>query len=121
MSCCPPEVTNPGSVSAEETSRRGRRLAILTGAAFAALLAAWGAGRAGLGDVVVPLYLLAYASGGYSGAVNSWDALRRRVLNVDVLMLVAAAGAAAIGSWAEGGVLLFLFSLSETMQLYALT
>jgi Cd2+/Zn2+-exporting ATPase len=40
-------------------------------------------------------------------------------LNVDLLMLLAAAGAALIGDWLEGAVLLFLFSLSGTLEAFA--
>lgn len=41
-------------------------------------------------------------------AFNSW---KERRLEIDSLMLIAAAGAAALGAWAEGALLLFLFSL----------
>ncbi|MGV2341235.1 MAG UNVERIFIED_CONTAM: HAD-IC family P-type ATPase [Planctomycetaceae bacterium] len=47
-------------------------------------------------------------------------ALRERALNVDVLMIVAAAGAAGIGEWLEAIVLLFLFSLSGTLEAFAM-
>jgi Cd2+/Zn2+-exporting ATPase len=40
-------------------------------------------------------------------------------LDVDVLMLLAAAGAALVGHWVEGAVLLFLFSLGNTLETYA--
>ena len=35
---------------------------------------------------------------------------------IDTLMLVAAAGAAALGAWAEGALLLFLFSLGHALE-----
>lgn len=41
-------------------------------------------------------------------------------LNVDLLMILAAIGAAAIGDWIEGVVLLFLFSLSGTLEAFAM-
>jgi Cd2+/Zn2+-exporting ATPase len=104
-----------------ESRREARRLALLTIVALVALIAAR-AMAALEGPVLAErlLYILAYVTGGYSGAVNGWAALRKGELNVDVLMLVAAAGAASIGAWLEGGVLLFLFSLSEALQTYAL-
>ncbi len=46
-------------------------------------------------------------------------ALRQRQLSVDLLMILAALGAAYLGDWAEGAVLLFLFSLSGTLESYA--
>src|SRR5579885_1709305 len=45
-------------------------------------------------------------------------ALRRRRVDINLLMLVAAAGAAFLGAWSEGGVLLFLFSLSNALEFY---
>jgi Cd2+/Zn2+-exporting ATPase len=40
-------------------------------------------------------------------------------LDVDILMLLAAAGAAAVGQWLEGAILLFLFSLGNTLETFA--
>lgn len=65
-------------------------------------------------------YVVAYLSGGYAGLVESVKALIRYKINVDVLMILAAAGAAIIGNWLEGATLLFLFSLSNTLQDYAM-
>ena len=66
------------------------------------------------------LYVIAYLAGGYYGFQDSIKVLRRRRLDVNLLMIVAALGAAAIGQPAEGAVLLFLFSLSNTLQTYAM-
>jgi Cd2+/Zn2+-exporting ATPase len=43
-----------------------------------------------------------------------------RRFEIDTLMLVAAAGAAALGAWAEGALLLFLFSLGHALEHYAM-
>jgi Cd2+/Zn2+-exporting ATPase len=61
----------------------------------------------------------AYIAGAVGPARHAWDSLLRRQLNVDLLMLIAAAGAAAIGEWIEGAVLLFLFSLSHALEAFA--
>ena len=45
---------------------------------------------------------------------------RLKRFEIDTLMLVAAAGAAALGSWAEGALLLFLFSLGHALEHYAM-
>ena len=71
-------------------------------------------------NVQLIFYIIAYLSGGFFGALEGLEALRRFELNVDFLMVLAALGAAAIGEWAEGATLLFLFSLSNTLQAYAL-
>lgn len=65
-------------------------------------------------------YGLAYLAGGYSTARSSLASLGRGRLNVDTLMLIAATGAALLGQWGEGVVLLFLFSLSGTLETYAM-
>lgn len=69
---------------------------------------------------VAILYLFAYLSGGYEGVVASLQSLRNRQLDIDLLMVVAALGAAAIGAPFEGAMLLFLFSLSNALQDYAM-
>lgn len=68
----------------------------------------------------IAAHLCAYAAGSFGPLANAIDALRNRQLNVDLLMLIAAAGAAAIGDWVEGTVLLFLFTLSGTLEAFAM-
>ncbi|MEX1211265.1 MAG: heavy metal translocating P-type ATPase [Balneolaceae bacterium] len=68
----------------------------------------------------LPLYILSYLSGGYMGTVELVEDLKRRQIHIDFLMIAAAIGAAIIDQWLEGAVLLFLFSLSETLEGYAL-
>lgn len=70
--------------------------------------------------LIAALYSIAYLTGGYYGMVDGLDLLRRRRLDVNLLMIVAALGAATIGQPAEGAALLFLFSLSNTLQTYAM-
>jgi len=65
-------------------------------------------------------YVLAYIAGGHKGFVEAMHDLRRGRLNVDFLMILAAVGAAIIGSWAEGAMLLFLFTLAEALEDYAM-
>jgi len=73
----------------------------------------------GLGPTI-PLYVLAYIAGGTGSAVAAWKSLRRGRIDVNALMLLAAAGAAYLGEWSEGGILLFLFSLSNALEYYAM-
>ncbi|WP_299025282.1 heavy metal translocating P-type ATPase [uncultured Thermanaerothrix sp.] len=82
----------------------------------ALLLERWGAPPM----IGAGLFALAYLTGGWFGLLASLEALREKILNVDLLMILAALGAAIIGSPAEGAVLLFLFSLSNTLQAYAM-
>ena len=68
----------------------------------------------------IPVYLLAYFFGGYDAFRHMVHSLRRKQFDIDFLMLVAAAGAAVLGAWAEGALLLFLFSLGHALEHYAM-
>jgi len=57
---------------------------------------------------VIALYLAALLLGGWDVARHAWHALRERQVATDLLMVMAALGAAALGELAEGALLLFL-------------
>lgn len=65
-------------------------------------------------------YVAAYIFGGFFTLREAIDNLRLRKFEIDTLMLVAAAGAALLGEWAEGALLLFLFSLGHALEHYAM-
>jgi Cd2+/Zn2+-exporting ATPase len=65
-------------------------------------------------------YLLAYLAGSWFPAQEVWERLRKRAIDVHLLMLAVAAGSASIGAWGEGTTLLFLFSLSGALEHFAL-
>ncbi|MCG3199767.1 MAG: Cadmium-transporting ATPase [bacterium] len=71
-------------------------------------------------SIHLTLDLLAYFTGGFFAAKATIPRLFRGELDVDFLMLVAALGAATIGHRHEGITLLFLFSLSNTLQSFAM-
>ncbi|MBN8613326.1 MAG: cadmium-translocating P-type ATPase [Deltaproteobacteria bacterium] len=66
------------------------------------------------------IYGVAYVAGGWFTVKEVTVALRARRFEIDFLMLLAAIGAAAIGSWAEGALLLFLFTLGHALEGYAM-
>lgn len=90
--------------------------------AGALLLAGWLVERAGAGPGWLPTacYVAAYVFGGFFTVKEAWENLRARRFEIDTLMLVAALGAAALGKWAEGALLLFLFSLGHSLEHYAM-
>ena len=65
-------------------------------------------------------FIGAYVCGAWFPALEVWELLRKKVLDVHFLMIAVAAGCASIGAWAEGATLLFLFSLSGAMEHYAM-
>lgn len=88
------------------------------------LAAGWLVHRVGAGAVVPArvLLLAAYVFGARDNLGHFIRDLRRGHLhfNIDLLMVVAALGAAVLGQWAEGALLLFLFSLGHALEHYAL-
>ena len=70
--------------------------------------------------VLLTLNIISYLAGGFYGAKTALESLRVGKIDVDLLMVLAALGAALIGQWHEGAILLFLFSLSNVMQDYAI-
>jgi Cd2+/Zn2+-exporting ATPase len=64
--------------------------------------------------------LLSYFFGGTFGVIEGVKSLLHREINVDLLMVLAATGAAIVNQWHEGAILLFLFSLSNVLQAYAM-
>lgn len=64
----------------------------------------------------ITLYLLSYFFGGFYAVAEAWESIRKGRFNIDSLMIIAAIGAAILGYWAEGGLLLFLFSLGHALE-----
>ncbi|MEZ4669091.1 MAG: heavy metal translocating P-type ATPase [Anaerolineae bacterium] len=64
--------------------------------------------------------LIAYGAGGIFGVKTALASLSERRIDVDMLMVLAAVGAALVDQWHEGAILLFLFSLSNVLQDYAI-
>jgi Cd2+/Zn2+-exporting ATPase len=100
-----------------EDRARWKVEAISTALCFVTTVSAWAAPASG--GAALLLFLVAYASGGWDSARRAASALRRGDMDVDVLMLLAAVGAASVGHWLEGAILLFLFSLGNTLEEYA--
>lgn len=71
-------------------------------------------------QVSTGLYLAAYFFGGFFTLREAFQSLRKRRFEIDTLMLVAAAGAALLGEFAEGALLLFLFSFGHSLEHYAM-
>ena len=70
--------------------------------------------------VSLTLYIGAYFFGGYFTAKEAIQTVAKGGFEIDFLMLVAAIGAAVLGEWAEGALLLFLFSLGHALEHYAM-
>ena len=65
-------------------------------------------------------YIVAYLFGGFFITIEATKKILKGGFDIDFLMIAAAAGAAYIDSWAEGALLLFLFSLGHALEHYAM-
>ncbi|MGW6556662.1 heavy metal translocating P-type ATPase [Streptomyces hydrogenans] len=92
----------------------------------------WALAALGLFLLALPPYLLggpawlwgalfagAYATGGWEPGREGLKALRERTLDVDLLMVVAALGAAAIGQVLDGALLIAIFATSGALEAVA--
>lgn len=67
------------------------------------------------------LYVISYTLGGWMKAKEGVETLvKERDLDVNLLMIAAALGAAAIGYWNEGAMLIFIFALSGALESYTM-
>ena len=77
---------------------------------------------AGLLDesILTAVFILSGFFGGYFTLREAIDGIRNKRFEIDFLMLVAAAGAAILGKWEEGALLLALFSVGHALEGYAM-
>ncbi|SMG54440.1 Cd2+/Zn2+-exporting ATPase [Paenibacillus aquistagni] len=71
----------------------------------------------GSDGLATALYIIAFIIGGFQQAKEGLETLvKEKDLDVNLLMILAAIGAGAIGYWAEGAILIFIFSLSGALE-----
>lgn len=124
----PPETHGHGEQGTEGSSELGRfdprrlpadlRLSLAAGLALAAGVALQAA--AAPTAAWLPAYLLAYVAGGWHATNHAVRAAAKARFDIDLLMVVAALGAASLGAWPEGALLLFLFSLGHALERLAM-
>ncbi|MEV8220727.1 heavy metal translocating P-type ATPase [Microbacterium sp. NPDC077391] len=116
--------TNSHDATEEHTHGSARWelwFAIAAGITYAAgMIAEYAVGLPLMGLPLV-LYIATYFFGGFFTVRTAVSSTLRGKFEVDFLMIVAAIGAALIGKWAEGAVLLFLFSLGHALEEYAMS
>ncbi|HAV14486.1 MAG TPA: heavy metal translocating P-type ATPase [Opitutae bacterium] len=106
----------------EEEHEDWRVLGVLAGICAILGIAGWSMEAVGSAPAWVPiaLYLGAMLAGGWDAIGDVKEGLPKGQLDIHFLMLSVAVGAASIGAWAEGALLLFLFSFSAALEEYAL-
>jgi Cd2+/Zn2+-exporting ATPase len=118
--CCHPKEAVP-----DDAGWYARNKELTWSLAGGFLLAAAWAGQRWLGlphEGAIALYVASYAFGAWDLTRHWVGGLRKGQVSfdIDLLMLLAAIGAAVLGEWLEGAFLLFLFSLAHALEHYAL-
>jgi Cd2+/Zn2+-exporting ATPase len=96
----------------------GRLLAAATAGLFlgAGLVLDW----TGAAISPVPFLVVAVVAGGWYVVPRGLAALRHGGLDINFLMTIAAVGAAIIGQWGEAGAAMFLFSVAQLLEGFAM-
>ena len=104
------------------SDRTAERISIaLSALTLAGIAAGFAALYLGADRLAAAGFGLVYIAGGLPAAWRALIELRReRTLDIDLLMVIAALAAATVGAPAEGAVLLFLFSISTTLETLAM-
>jgi Cd2+/Zn2+-exporting ATPase len=99
-----------------------RHASDLTRLAAAGLSVGLGAGLDWLGQPSAALaaFLVAVLLCGRGPGVRAWHSARRRILDINVLMVLAVVGAAALGEWFEAATVLWLFGVAQQLELLSM-
>ena len=89
----------------------GTLLAIGFAISFIATVPSW---------ISIALFIGSYFFGGFFTTREALEKVMKGGFEVDFLMMVAAIGAAILGKWVEGALLLFLFSLGHALEHHAM-
>jgi Cd2+/Zn2+-exporting ATPase len=115
------DATAPAPPTAWKNLTADRLEAIFTALTLITMLGGWSAHQFNANPLIVEgFYWFAYIFGGAFGLKGGIESLLNRTIDVDLLMVLAAGGAWAVGAPFEGAMLLFLFSLSNVLQAFAL-
>src|SRR5207247_6519143 len=76
----------------------------------------WASGSNGPAPVGTLCFAASLAAGAALTARKAVNALRVRAVDINVLMLIAAAGAIWLGQWSEAATVVFLFALAQALE-----
>jgi len=117
--CCQ---TSAAPVAAHPPPLLGQRRRQMVRLAAAALALGAGAGLGWLNQSLAArvAYVAAIALCLPPPATRAWTSIQRRVLDINVLMVVAVAGAVALGEWFEAAAVVWLFGVAQELEWFSL-
>jgi Cd2+/Zn2+-exporting ATPase len=114
------EREHPVAVSSQ-TWLGTHRSEVAVAASGALIVVAWALGLLGAEMTSKLVYLAAIIAGGQIMWRRAITSLTARTLDMNVLMVIAVSGAAAIGEWGEGAAVTFLFALGGVLEARSLS
>lgn len=104
-------------VDGASTARRRQTLVAISGGSLAVgLVAGWTLGDAAAGRLPTVLFAVAIVCGVLAIWRRTVAALKSRSLDINVLMVIAVAGAVALGEYSEAASVIFLFAVAESLE-----
>lgn len=122
VDCGGPACETPAAGEAPSPVATRMQIALLAASgalAFASEIISW-VTKAEKSWPVIALAIVSIVLGGLPTLRKGLVALRTLTLNINFLMTVAVIGAAAIGSWPEAAMVIFLFAVAELIESYSL-
>ncbi|MCH7618616.1 MAG: cadmium-translocating P-type ATPase [Candidatus Marinimicrobia bacterium] len=105
-----------GKKNVEEGGGRIRKRVILTAVSGILILTGAVVDLTGALASAIPIYIAAMLFSGVLTARKGYYALKTFTLDMNFLMSIAVIGAAVIGEWLEGAMVIFLFSIAELLE-----
>ena len=116
--CCQ---TTPVAPPAPEPLLRQRRAPLMRlGIAAVSWSGGLVAGWLGVPAVSLALYVITIAICLPTPAQRAWRSVTRRVLDINVLMVIAVIGAAALGDWPEAAAVVWLFGVAQELEWFSM-
>ena len=118
-SCCAP-VVSPAPPKPEPLLRARARQLTLLGVAAAALSAGALLDWLAFPRAALPAFALTIAVCLPAPASRGWTSVTRRVLDINVLMVVAVVGAVLLGEWFEAAAVVWLFGVAQELEWFSM-
>jgi Cd2+/Zn2+-exporting ATPase len=115
---CAPAAPASRTTPAEASRRWTDGLPVIVSGVL--MLAGWGVDLAGHVPLAIALFTASIALSIPVPARRAWHSVRSRVLDINVLMVIAVAGAMILGEWLEAAAVVWLFGISQWLEGWSL-